>query len=152
MKNFFLTFRSLHEMMIAPSENLSCRVYNVAAMSFTPDVLYKAVQKHVPNLEIKYNVDDRQKIGETISKKRAFEWCLIYWSICDFSWFLAWSFWWQSSKRWLGLEASCWFGSISWRDDHELETYLQKGIIDKLASWRVNCVNWYQFTFVVFIV
>ena len=57
-------------MMIAPSENLSCRVYNVAAMSFTPDVLYKAVQKHVPNLEIKYNVDDRQKIGETISKKK----------------------------------------------------------------------------------
>ena len=53
-------------MMIAPSENLSCRVYNVAAMSFTPDVLYKAVQKHVPNLEIKYNVDDRQKIGEAI--------------------------------------------------------------------------------------
>jgi len=57
--------RSLHEMMIAPSENLSCRVYNVAAMSFTPDVLYKAVQKHVPNLEIKYNVDDRQKIADS---------------------------------------------------------------------------------------
>ena len=73
---FFLIFRSLHEMMIAPSENLSCRVYNVAAMSFTPDVLYKAVQKHVPNLEIKYNVDDRQKIGETISKKKSF--CVVF--------------------------------------------------------------------------
>ena len=72
LRIFVVIFRSLHEMMIAPSENLSCRVYNVAAMSFTPDVLYKAVQKHVPNLEIKYNVDDRQKIGETISKKKSF--------------------------------------------------------------------------------
>ena len=59
----FLLFRSLHEMMIAPDENLSCRVYNVAGMSFTPDILLNAVRKHVPELEIKYNVDDRQKIG-----------------------------------------------------------------------------------------
>ena len=51
------------EIMIAPAEQLSCRVYNVAGMSFTPDILLKAVQKHVPNLEIEYNVDDRQKIG-----------------------------------------------------------------------------------------
>ena len=52
--------------MIAPAEQLSCRVYNVAGMSFTPDILLKAVQKHVPNLEIEYNVDDRQKIGTYI--------------------------------------------------------------------------------------
>jgi len=57
--------RSLHEMMIAPDENLSCRVYNVAGMSFTPDILLNAVRKHVPELEIKYNVDDRQKIADT---------------------------------------------------------------------------------------
>ena len=60
---YLLLFRSLHEIMIAPEENLSCRVYNVAGMSFTPDILLNAVRKHVPELEIKYNVDDRQKIG-----------------------------------------------------------------------------------------
>ena len=61
---YLLLFRSLHEIMIAPEENLSCRVYNVAGMSFTPDILLNAVRKHVPELEIKYNVDDRQKIGQ----------------------------------------------------------------------------------------
>ena len=50
--------------MIAPEENLSCRVYNVAGMSFTPDILYNEVKKHVPNLAIEYNIDDRQKIGK----------------------------------------------------------------------------------------
>ena len=62
-KKIVIYFRSLHEIMIAPADQLSCRVYNVAGMSFTPDILLKAVQKHVPNLEIEYNVDDRQKIG-----------------------------------------------------------------------------------------
>ena len=33
-------------------------------MSFTPDELFRAVKKHVPNLEISYNVDGRQKIGK----------------------------------------------------------------------------------------
>ena len=56
--------KSLHEMMIAPEENLSTRVYNVAGMSFTPDILYNEVKKHVPNLAIEYNIDDRQKIGK----------------------------------------------------------------------------------------
>jgi len=56
--------KSLHEMMIAPEENLSCRVYNVAGMSFTPDILYNEVKKHVPNLSIEYNIDDRQKIAD----------------------------------------------------------------------------------------
>lgn len=56
--------RSLHEMMIAPAEDLTCRVYNVAAMSFTPELIYNEVKKHVPNLSIDYNIDDRQKIGK----------------------------------------------------------------------------------------
>ena len=51
-------------MMIAPEENLTTRVYNVAGMSFTPDILYNEVKKHVPNLAIEYNIDDRQKIGK----------------------------------------------------------------------------------------
>ena len=61
--------KSLHEMMIAPEENLSCRVYNVAGMSFTPDILYNEVKKHVPNLAIEYNIDDRQKIGKIQMKR-----------------------------------------------------------------------------------
>ena len=62
--------KSLHEMMIAPEENLSTRVYNVAGMSFTPDILYNEVKKHVPNLAIEYNIDDRQKIGKIQMKKK----------------------------------------------------------------------------------
>ena len=61
--------KSLHEMMIAPEENLTTRVYNVAGMSFTPDILYNEVKKHVPNLAIEYNIDDRQKIGKIQMKK-----------------------------------------------------------------------------------
>ena len=45
-------------------ETLSTRTYNVAAMSFTPDELFKAVKKHVPHLQITYKVDARQKIGK----------------------------------------------------------------------------------------
>ena len=56
--------------MIAPEENLSCRVYNVAGMSFTPDILYNEVKKHVPNLAIEYNIDDRQKIGKIQMEKK----------------------------------------------------------------------------------
>ena len=56
--------------MIAPEENLTTRVYNVAGMSFTPDILYNEVKKHVPNLAIEYNIDDRQKIGKIQMKKK----------------------------------------------------------------------------------
>ena len=45
---------------------LTCRVYNVAAMSFTPEMIYHEVKKHVPNLAIDYKIDDRQKIGKII--------------------------------------------------------------------------------------
>ena len=55
--------QSLHSIMIAPDDQLSCRVYNVAAMSFTPEMILKEIRKHVPDLQIEYKVDDRQKIG-----------------------------------------------------------------------------------------
>ena len=51
--------------MIAPDDQLSCRVYNVAAMSFTPEMILSEIRKHVPELQIEYKVDDRQKIGIT---------------------------------------------------------------------------------------
>ena len=52
--------------------SLTCRVYNVAAMSFTPEMIYHEVKKHVPNLAIEYNIDDRQKIGKFSSSFFAF--------------------------------------------------------------------------------
>ena len=36
-------------------------------MSFTPEMIYHEVKKHVPNLAIEYNIDDRQKIGKFFS-------------------------------------------------------------------------------------
>jgi len=50
-------------MMIAPEKELTARTYNVAAMSFTPGELFKAVKARVPELEIQYHPDGRQKIG-----------------------------------------------------------------------------------------
>ena len=72
--------RSLHEMMIAPSEKLSCRVYNVAAMSFTPEMIYNEVKKHVPNLAMEYQIDDRQKIGKVllVFETLSFSWKLTF--------------------------------------------------------------------------
>jgi len=55
--------KSLHDMMAAPPSSLSTRVYNVAAMSFTPNELFNAVRKFVPNLEIEYKIDGRQTIA-----------------------------------------------------------------------------------------
>ena len=55
---------SISQHFIELQTALSTRTYNVAAMSFTPDELFKAVKKHVPHLQITYKVDARQKIGK----------------------------------------------------------------------------------------
>lgn len=56
--------RATLEVMEAPAESLSMRTYNISAMSFTPEELSQEVQKHIPELEITYNVDSvRQAIG-----------------------------------------------------------------------------------------
>lgn len=54
---------SLHNMMATPASNLNSRVYNVAAMSFTPNELFNAVKKWVPDLQIEYKIDGRQTIA-----------------------------------------------------------------------------------------
>ena len=53
-------------MMAAPASSLKTRTYNVHAMSFTPNELFNAVRKWVPDLKIEYKIDGRQSIGETI--------------------------------------------------------------------------------------
>ncbi|KAM9273957.1 L-threonine 3-dehydrogenase, mitochondrial isoform 1-T3 [Cariama cristata] len=54
------------EVMEAPAEALSMRTYNISAMSFTPEELAQEVQKHVPELQVTYNVDEvRQAIADS---------------------------------------------------------------------------------------
>jgi len=56
--------RATLEVMEAPAESLSMRTYNISAMSFTPEELAQEVLKHVPELQVTYNVDPvRQAIG-----------------------------------------------------------------------------------------
>ena len=55
--------QSIMSIMQAPSDQLKQRTYNVAAMSFTPEELAKAIRKYKPNFQISYKTDERQKIG-----------------------------------------------------------------------------------------
>lgn len=57
--------RSISEYMIAPDESLHRRVYNVTAMSFTPEELHREIQKHIPHAEITYKPDARQHIADS---------------------------------------------------------------------------------------
>lgn len=54
---------SLLQFLNAPTELLRRRVYNVTAMSFTPEELFNEVLKHIPDLKISYKPDARQFIG-----------------------------------------------------------------------------------------
>ncbi|XP_037068115.1 L-threonine 3-dehydrogenase, mitochondrial-like isoform X2 [Pollicipes pollicipes] len=58
------TLRALWEIMVAPESRLRCRTYNVTAMSFTPEELVRAVREHIPELEVSYRPDSRQKIAD----------------------------------------------------------------------------------------
>lgn len=50
--------------MTAPNECLQRRVYNVTAMSFTPEELVEKLYKYVPELRVTYKPDSRQNIGD----------------------------------------------------------------------------------------
>jgi threonine 3-dehydrogenase len=50
--------------MTVPEEKLKSRVYNVTAMSFTPEELAEKIAKHVPQLKISYRPDSRQLIAD----------------------------------------------------------------------------------------
>jgi nucleoside-diphosphate-sugar epimerase len=57
--------RGTIELMEAPADKLSTRMaYNIAAMSFAPEEVAAAIQKHIPSFEISYAPDYRQQIAE----------------------------------------------------------------------------------------
>ncbi|MGG5487642.1 NAD-dependent epimerase/dehydratase family protein [Gaetbulibacter sp. PBL-D1] len=57
------------KLMQAPAENISIRSsYNLAAISFTPKDIYRAIKKHIPDFEISYNPDFRQQIADSWPK------------------------------------------------------------------------------------
>lgn len=57
------------DLMDAPVENLIHHAdFNVAAISFTPKTLAAEIKKHIPEFEITYKVDYRQKIADSWPK------------------------------------------------------------------------------------
>ena len=54
------------QLMEAPSEAISIRSsYNLAALSFTPEQLGKAIKEHLPEFELTYKPDFRQTIADS---------------------------------------------------------------------------------------
>jgi nucleoside-diphosphate-sugar epimerase len=61
--------RATLELMEAPAEKIKQRgSYNVGALSFTPEELSLAIQKHIPSFEIDYAPDFRQQIADSWPK------------------------------------------------------------------------------------
>ncbi|GLE05087.1 hypothetical protein PINS_up014071 [Pythium insidiosum] len=52
-------------LMQAPDAALKQRVYNVTAVSFTPEQIAASIKKHLPHFEITYKPDFRQQIAKT---------------------------------------------------------------------------------------
>jgi threonine 3-dehydrogenase len=57
--------KSTVQLLEAPNEWLTQRVYNVTAISFTPEQLAAAIKKYMPHFEISYQPDERQKIADS---------------------------------------------------------------------------------------
>ena len=58
--------RATIAIMQAPAEQVKIRSsYNLAAMSFTPAQIADEIKKHIPEFEISYNPDFRQKIADS---------------------------------------------------------------------------------------
>ena len=57
------------DLMEAPAEKVKVRSsYNIAAMSFSPAEIAKAIQKHIPDFTISYQPDFRQAIADSWPK------------------------------------------------------------------------------------
>ncbi|XP_053205957.1 L-threonine 3-dehydrogenase, mitochondrial-like [Panonychus citri] len=57
--------RALVEFMHVTPEQLPRRIYNITAMSFSPQELVQAIRKYIPDLEVSYEPDSRQQIAES---------------------------------------------------------------------------------------
>jgi nucleoside-diphosphate-sugar epimerase len=54
------------QIMQSPKEQIKIRSsYNLAAMSFTPSEIAEEIKKHIPEFEITYHPDFRQKIADS---------------------------------------------------------------------------------------
>jgi nucleoside-diphosphate-sugar epimerase len=53
-----------------PSKLIHRNAFNVTAMSFDPEIIFKAIKKHIPDLLMEYNVDPvKQSIAESWPNK-----------------------------------------------------------------------------------
>lgn len=58
--------RATIELMEAPKERITVRSsYNLSAMSFSPKEIGEAIKKHIPEFEMSYREDFRQKIADS---------------------------------------------------------------------------------------
>lgn len=58
--------RATIELMDAPAEKIKIRSsYNLGAISFTPDQIFREIKKHYPSFEITYQPDFRQVIADS---------------------------------------------------------------------------------------
>lgn len=58
--------RATLKLMEAPAQNLSVRTsYNLAGMTFTPAEVAASIQKYLPNFQVRYQPDARQKIADS---------------------------------------------------------------------------------------
>jgi nucleoside-diphosphate-sugar epimerase len=56
--------RATLELMQAPKESVKIRTsYNLGGLSFSPQEIYQAIKQHLPDFEIEYRPDFRQKIA-----------------------------------------------------------------------------------------
>ncbi len=61
---------SIDVMVADPSRLINRNAYNIAAMQFTPEQLADAIQKHIPDFTIDYDVDPlRQRIADSWPKR-----------------------------------------------------------------------------------
>jgi len=60
---------AISQFMETPEEILKQRVYNINAMSFTPEELASEIRKHIPDFQMSYQVNPLlQSIGKSIIK------------------------------------------------------------------------------------